>query len=297
MRIAILLLCVSALWGANAETQFWAWVQENSEQLLSVESGDEKIAQTLAKRMTFYHKDLAVVLSTTDDKRSIVISANGIRSAIPAVNKLVEAAPAMEQWRVVAFRQAKDDLSERTLTYKKMEFKPKNIYFKTFTKDGHFDVALYYPNYLKSKHDDYVGAGFLLLDMAIGELAVMTKVRYIEHRALPDDIEDKGYYPLTDLNKHLQTFYANKEARKNKVASMVAAASIQMYNAEKPMYRRYQPGSGIKQDKNLVVVISDNQTSVFSSELQAVLVNIRAQKKKIIYVYKNENGNYVQYKP
>lgn len=40
---------------------------------------------------------------------------------------------------------------------------------------------------------------YVLLDMALGEYDVMTGIRYIDHRELPDDPEALGLYRFEDL--------------------------------------------------------------------------------------------------
>ena len=59
--------------------------------------------------------------------------------------------------------------------------------------------ASQHANYSDEIRNLLVNGTYVLLDKASGEYDVMTSIRYIDHRELPDDPEAQGLYKFEDL--------------------------------------------------------------------------------------------------
>ncbi len=64
---------------------------------------------------------------------------------------------------------------------------------------GNFDLVLYHRDYSDEIRNLLVNGTYILLDMALGEYDVMTGIRQIDHRQLPDQPEAAGLYRFKDL--------------------------------------------------------------------------------------------------
>ncbi len=159
--------------------EFWIWFQQNSNRYYHLEEQNpQELFSALALKLTTIHPDLSFEFSSIKDngKREFVVTANGMRSAFPFVKKLVEAAPVMEDWDIIAFRQRKpgfDDVSIGQFTLSSSE-----IYFEYDLNQSKIDLRLFLSDY--NGESIFGNAVFLLLDRLLGEYDVETKIGTID---------------------------------------------------------------------------------------------------------------------
>lgn len=72
----------------------------------------------------------------------------------------------------------------------------------------HIDLILYVPGLSEDNRKEFVYACYVLLNMAIGEYDVATKIRYIDHQPLASSTDREGLKPLTELPKEFDGLYA-----------------------------------------------------------------------------------------
>src|SRR5262245_11282493 len=90
----------------NAEQKFWQWFEANSAKLMNFESNPEAIFDELNRQLNKVNNDLTFEFGPIlNGKREFVVTADGIKAAFPAVEALVQAAPTLDDWAIVAFRQ------------------------------------------------------------------------------------------------------------------------------------------------------------------------------------------------
>jgi hypothetical protein len=179
----------------SKEEQFWDWFVRHEEKLLNFEVDQERIFDKLANALQRVDRDLTFEFGPPEARRELVISAAGIKRAFPAVSALVAAAPALERWRWTAFRP-------RRPVGNPVEFRGKCIYPKDLEfaslDDGKIaGLHLFLPNF----RDDDVTVkmiGYLLLDEALGEFDVVTRLGFIEMHA-PDATTIGTRYPFVKL--------------------------------------------------------------------------------------------------
>lgn len=179
----------------SPEETFWNWFRSNSELYFSdIETNNVVLFERLENELSKVAKGLTFEFSAvkSNGKREFVISADGIRDLIPSVNRLVSTQPELKNWEIVAFRQRRENLD--TIKYDVFEVNPKDIFF-TYDKSRRH-LTLYVRKYIENK--EYVGILYTLLDYAIGEYDVMTKLTSVEIKILVQG-KNENLYPLSQL--------------------------------------------------------------------------------------------------
>jgi len=124
-----------------------------------------------------------------------VISAGGIKAGFPAVTALLAASPKFERWQVTAFRPRRDGSFIITLSDKQID--PKDVQFNLHTVGKVIGICVFIPGY-SDDDPDFKTAGYLLLDAALGEYDVETKIGPIKIRS-PETQTEGERYPFSEL--------------------------------------------------------------------------------------------------
>lgn len=186
--------------GGNPQEKFWHWFTSNSDVLFAIETGGEAIADELMAHLQKIHPDLTFEMSgVKDGRREFVVSADGHRKAFPAVEQLVSAAPSLDKWTIIAFRQPKSlDFSVRFDEY---HLGPDEIWFVDEPDSDRIGLTLYINGLAPENEDQAKGAAFILLDSTLGEYAVETRVGFIEIKSLPNDQNNLELKPFRTLRE------------------------------------------------------------------------------------------------
>jgi hypothetical protein len=185
---------------AAPEERFWQWFGENSSRLFAFEADQDRVFRDLTAALHKVHEGLTFEFGPVDDnKREFIVSADGIRERFPAVQDLVAAAPAMPQWIVVPFRPPKDIGS--VIEYDGHRVGPADVWFRAEADGDRIGLTLYVRGLTDENKRSLGGATFILLDNALGEYAVETRVGFIEWNGLPEDPEAAGLTPFPSIRK------------------------------------------------------------------------------------------------
>lgn len=166
--------------GTDAVNDFWNWfkiffniTKRNWEKELSV-------------RLKLVHPQLTFLVgrSKTESPNELVITSNGIKEVFPLVIDVVNAAPKMEKWKVIAFKQKKS--IKGAIKYNGLKIYPNELYFDYRINQGLFNITLFIKN-LDHYDKRFAGAGFVILDNLLGEYNVATKIGAIEFKKLPEN--------------------------------------------------------------------------------------------------------------
>jgi hypothetical protein len=141
------------------------------------------------------YPDLWFEIGQAEDKvYEFIISAGGLKSAIPSVIDLYKAAPQIPGWRVIAFKPRH---ATPILDHGGIRFNIADFYYQSEYYEGMTDLKVCVKGLTKENEDIYGMAGFLLLDTVIGEYDVMTTLGNIKFEPLPQD--RIGLKPLSAL--------------------------------------------------------------------------------------------------
>jgi hypothetical protein len=179
------------------EEEFWKWFQNNSDRYLSLDKSNRGILfKELNQEIKKIDPNLTFEFGPKlgDGLREFIISANGIKESFPAVRKLVDAAPNIPKWAIIAFRQPKP--SYKQITFKGITVHFDDVYFAYCKDKGKIGLELYIRGYEDSR--DWIATTFLLLDMVLGEFDTEMSISWIERKGL-NEKEIGTFYKIHDL--------------------------------------------------------------------------------------------------
>ena len=163
----------------SPEATFWQWFQQHEPALLAVRTGREPICDQLAEAMQRVKPELTFEFGPLErGRREFVISADGIRDAFPAVQRLAAAAPALDHWTVTAFRPGRP--GPHVLEVGSVRVSSEKVLVRAEPDGERTGVTLAIPAYRRSDEKAFEQAGYLLLDALLGEYAVETRIGFIE---------------------------------------------------------------------------------------------------------------------
>jgi hypothetical protein len=193
---------------STPEERFWNWFMKNEAKIREfINAGDNQKSNDIFRKLTNkvkrFSKDILPELTTTaKGKPVLVITADGIKDGIKPTQKLVKAAPDIEGWEIVKFRQPIDDFSIEIEDFK---FPAEDIQvIPHIDRDEDVvDIELFIRN-MNDDEELYKSMTFLYLDHTIGEFNTMTKVRAIDFKHLDEDQSLSNSISLTDLRKLIE---------------------------------------------------------------------------------------------
>lgn len=191
--------------------KFWNWFVRHESDLFDFERDQERIFDHLAAELQKVDPDLTFEFGPKERTREFVISAGGIKRAFPAVEALVNAAPPLDKWRVTAFRPRR---SPCIVEISGKQVDPADVQFTLLDNGMMAGIYLFIPGF---REDDIVfkQIGYLMLDDALGEYDVETRVGLIE--MLPAEMPTDGArYPLSELPVLFDRLVARLEGRDGK---------------------------------------------------------------------------------
>jgi hypothetical protein len=160
------------------EQTFWIWFQNNQDALFDFEKDQEKVFDRLGTELHKVHPSLTFEFGPkTDDRREFVISADGIREAFPKVESLYAAAPSLPRWKFVKFRPRR---KPNDISYGGVYVKHETVTVQAARAGEKADIVVFIPGYNEQERNAYLAIAFLVLDEALGEYDVETRIGKIQ---------------------------------------------------------------------------------------------------------------------
>ena len=213
-RVALILLILTlpisqaqaeTMFGSSKEKRFWKWFEKNEDRLFHFEDDQELVFSKLGERLSAVHQDLVFEFGPLLDngKRDFVVSADGLQRAFPAVESLVGAAPRLERWNWIEFRQRGKPHVE--ISYRGVSVDFAKTSCELISLGDHVDFVIYYEEYDSDQSDIYEELGYLIVDHLLGEFDTVAKVA--EVRSAPASEADPSWNrPLEDLPARFDTW-------------------------------------------------------------------------------------------
>ena len=183
--------------------QFWSWFVENEHTIFDFEDNVETVFNAIAQELVKVDDNVTFELSSINEagKRQFVFSAAGLSSSFPAVEQFVDTAPTLERWVFVKYRQRMNVLLN--VEFGGVEVDPDNIHYVIVKDTDPYKagVLLFFDGYTEQARDIYGNIGYLILDQALGEYIVETRVGVIGmfDRSSPYFLNAK---PVKELAEH-----------------------------------------------------------------------------------------------
>lgn len=186
--------------------QFWAWFQKNEDSLYSLDAlrSQSELLSELGEVLQQTNENFSFEIGPIhDDKRELVLSANGIREAFPELEELAEQSPSLARWNIVSFRQRKA-LAEGELSIGSLNIRPQDIFCSLREELRRITITLHIKDFSEENYYDWMSAAFVLLDHSIGEFDVATKVGEVHiESAEPEDGDES--FSLLELPDRFDT--------------------------------------------------------------------------------------------
>ena len=182
------------------EERFWQWFVAHSDKLLHFELDQETIFDELIDQLRLVHTDLTFEFGPLEnEKREFIISADGIQEGFPAVQSLASSAPLLNHWTIIPFRPPRS--LDFTLQIGDYYLSPKDIWFSHEPDGDLIGLTLYLPSRSLENEELATQATFILLDTALGEYDVETRVGFIDTVSIPANRPAEGLLPFTSIRE------------------------------------------------------------------------------------------------
>ncbi|MFN3648995.1 MAG: hypothetical protein ACK47B_05385 [Armatimonadota bacterium] len=194
----------------SPERQFWSWFEAHAEELAEADQGTPALAE-LRHRLRRVDAGLTYELGVGISPCELVISADGIAGTFPAVLRLVAAAPELRNWRIIAFRQRSAVVP--SIRFGDLDLDTDGIWFLAVpeaprdNEEERVSLTLCVRGLTPENETSIAGATFILLDHALGEYDVVTRIGQISWEPLPPDPGSLGLQPFRDLPQAIDAFF------------------------------------------------------------------------------------------
>src|SRR5262249_23226597 len=174
--------------------------------LFDFERNQEAIFDRLAAEMHKVHPSLTFEFGPKENgRREFVVSADGIKDAFPKVESLYAAAPTMAHWTFIKFRPRREPFD---IDYAGVSVKADAVSVLLQPDGQKAGLTVFIPGYNEGAHEIYAGIAFLLLDQALGEYDVETRVGFVDVKAPSPNLADAR--SLKELPKAFDDFFAGR---------------------------------------------------------------------------------------
>ena len=180
------------------DKQFWDWFVKNRNDYY-IEGVNEVLFDRLNYKLNQIDSNLTFEFSPIYDNgtKELIISAGGLIESFPTVIRLVDKAPKIDNWKVIAFRQ-RLPLNYNSVECGNIKLTYDDIYFRYSKDSDKIGVELNIKDY--SDVTEINQAIYLLLDGLLGEYDVETKLSWVERKKL-DETEKEKLYKFVELRE------------------------------------------------------------------------------------------------
>ncbi|OON68875.1 hypothetical protein [Hymenobacter sp. CRA2] len=187
-------------------TDFWHWFADNSSAYLFVnqvaEPERERLFALLIEQLHRYCAHLWFEIGGhPDENQELIITAEGDINYFGKVTELVAQAPALAQWKFVAFKPPMG--ADFSVRFADVELTPANMWFLPLSRDDSaalIGLRVGVRNYEQVKDSEWLDSTLAkVLDTLLGEVSYALDIDYVELAPLPDEPEAAGMMKLEEL--------------------------------------------------------------------------------------------------
>jgi len=186
----------------SKEVLFWKWFQNNEDIIFDFETDREHIFDRLKFQLGKVNNGLTYEFGPIKDNgtREFIISADGIKNVFQAVERLFNEKPELKRWEVIKYRPRKYPINDITMSNITIKADEVNYILFDDQNPDKVGIMLFFQDYFTDEKGTMDQVGYLILDEALGEYDVETRVGAIFFES-----KDSEYYvqshPLKDLAK------------------------------------------------------------------------------------------------
>lgn len=183
--------------------ELWSWFRKSGEAFRDPHALDPRAMQKLARLLSAIENGVVYEFAVADGRaHELVISADGRPELFGAVIDIVKAAPALEGWKITAFRQPGPATVSIDMGGSRMSHE--DIWFRASSSRGRTDLVLAVRGMTEQNHELLAGAVFILLDNALGEYVAATALGEVSFADLPADPPSAGFRPFIEVSQAVE---------------------------------------------------------------------------------------------
>jgi len=195
----------------NTETNFWNWFEKNNKNYLflnqidSQETKDKLLDEFLIQLHKYCDKLYFEVGGHPEDNNvELIITAEGNVEYFDKVENLVNAAPEIKDWTVIAFKPPMGK-GFRT-NYGGKIFDPSKIIFIPLNNEeipNGVGLQVCFSDYNDDERNIFITGTYIAIDCLIGEKSASLDIDYLDVVMTPEDIGKYDFRHLEDIKEYI----------------------------------------------------------------------------------------------
>lgn len=192
------------------EQQFWTWFKENEAKFYFLDQvEDPATKEELLDELLFHLHEYCDELyfevgGLPDEKQDLIITAQGKPDFFPQVDSLVNAAPELEHWNIIAFKPA---VVGSTVEYNGIKLQSDSMYFDPLENNkapNKIGIRVFLEDYDDSRNEAFRYAVYLILDNILGEKSFALDIQYVDIASIPSIAEREKFIELNRLPRYIE---------------------------------------------------------------------------------------------
>lgn len=192
---------------------FWDWFSKKSNQItdaLNIDDSDEtkKLLNELLKNLHAYCQNLFFEVGNDANNKikELIITAEGNSEFFNTAKELVESAPNLKNWRIIALKQPQG--VDFQMNFEGMKFLPKEMWFlplENKNKSDSIGIRVCFKDFIRYSENNWRDSALKkLIETIIGEESFNTDIQYIDFGQLPNNPANEGYLELSELSDYIK---------------------------------------------------------------------------------------------
>ena len=199
--------------------QFWNWFKDKNKAYTFLNSVDgvikEKLLNDFLEQLSKYcDKIYFEIGGYPDEDQELIITAEGDKDYFEKVEKLIDAAPQIEGWTFIAFKQPM--VGHFKSKWEDLELNTADMWFLPLSSENPNDLGIrvYLKNHDLIKDSEYLTPlVFKMLDTILGEKSFAIDIDYVDTDLQPYEPEEEGMYQILELPDYIKSH--KSQARKS----------------------------------------------------------------------------------
>lgn len=199
--------------------EFWEWFIKNEAKfyfLNQIEDDEERerVLDVFQKKLHQYCPHLYFEIGGLPNAdQELIITSEGNIDFFDNVTCLVDKAPNISNWKIVAFKQPHN--GNYVFENKKVKISTKEIWFLPLSneqKPNMLGLRIGIPKFQKEIKEDYLNAMHKVLNTKLGEKNYSLYISFVDVVDLPSNPKQNGFIEFVDLNNYMQWYLSkNRE--------------------------------------------------------------------------------------
>jgi hypothetical protein len=193
--------------------EFWDWFSANNAKYYFLEDADDEVQEELLdsflEKLQSYSRGLYFLVGgSPNEDKELIVTAEGNLAYFNDVINLVNAAPKLENWNIIAFKPA-EGLDFKT-EYNNVELDPHKLWFlplKNNENTKQLGIRIGVNQVISAaEKKDYLFAAHIVIDTILGEQIGARDIDYVDIQQLPANFDELGYHELSMLTDYIDWF-------------------------------------------------------------------------------------------